>query len=87
MATLLVVLSGLCLLGALAWPEDIPVLAPVGAAAVVAASFLTPTVGALALLVAVAGGVVAVFGLAVFHELIHPVVLPRERHPRAMTPG
>ena len=72
MATMLLVVSGLCLLAVLAWPSGAPGLAPAGATAAVAASFLTMPPGPLFLPVAVATGLVAAFGLAAAFGLLHP---------------
>ncbi len=72
MATMLLGLSAMCLLSAFAWRAGAPVLAPVGAAAAVAASFLTVPPGPLVLPVALATGLVAAFGLATAFGLLHP---------------
>lgn len=72
MATMLLVLSGLALVATFARPSLAPVTAPSGAAAAVAASFLTVPPGPLALPVAVATGLVAAFGLATAFGLLHP---------------
>lgn len=72
MATMLTVLSGLCLLAAFAWPARAPLAAPAGAAAAVAASFLTVPPGPLVLPVTIATGLVAAFGLATAFGLLHP---------------
>jgi len=73
-ATMLVVLSGLCLLAAFAWPVRAPIAAPAGAVAAVAASFLTVPPGPLVLPVTVATGLVAAVGLATALGLLHPPV-------------
>ena len=72
MTTMLLVLSGLCLVSVLAWRAGAMVAAPVGATAAVAASFLTTPPGPLVLPVAVAAGLVAAFGLATALGLLHP---------------
>ena len=71
MANVLLVLSGLCLLSAFAWRPVTPVTAPAGAAAAVAASFLSVPPGPLAVPVAIATGLVAAFGLATALGLLH----------------
>ncbi len=73
-ATMLLAISGVCLLAAVAWPNGAPVAAPVGALAVVAASFLTVPPGPLVLPVTLATAVVAAFGLATALGLLHPPV-------------
>jgi hypothetical protein len=65
-------MSGLCLVSAFAWRSSAPYVAPAGAMAAVAASFLTVPPGPLAVPVAVATGVVAAFGLATAFGLLHP---------------
>ncbi len=72
MTTMLLVLSGLCLVSVLAWRTGAMVAAPVGATAAVAASFLKAPAGPLALPVALAAGLVAAFGLATALGLLHP---------------
>ena len=72
MTTMLLVLSGLCLVSVLAWRAGAMVAAPVGAVAAVSASFLTAPAGPLVLPVAVASGLVAAFGLATALGLLHP---------------
>lgn len=72
MATILVVLSGLCLLSAFAWRASAQVTAPAGAGAAVAASLLTVPPGPLALPVTIATVLVAAFGLAAAFGLLHP---------------
>jgi len=79
MATMLVVLSGLCLLSAFAWPSHAPIAAPAGALAAVAASFLTVPPGPLVVPVTVATGLVAAVGLATALGLLHPPVPPLHR--------
>ena len=79
-ATMLVVLSGLCLLSTFAWREATPVTAPVGALAAVAASFLTVPPGPLVVPVTLATGLVAAFGLATALGVLHP---PTPHHRRA----
>lgn len=74
MATMLLAISGLCLLAALAWPNGVSVTAPVGALAAVAASFLTVPPSPLVLPVTLATAVVAAFGLATALGLLHPPV-------------
>lgn len=74
MVTMLLVLSGLCLLSVIVWPAGAPVAAPVGATAAVAASFLTVPPGPLVLPVTLASGLVAAVGLAVALGLVHPPV-------------
>jgi len=70
--TMLLVLSGLCLVSVLAWRAGAVVAAPVGATAAVAASFLTAPDGPLVVPVALAAGLVAAFGLATALGLLHP---------------
>jgi hypothetical protein len=72
MATMLVVVSGLLLLSAFAWPTGAPVAAPAGAVAAVTASFLIAPPGPLVVPVAVATGLVAAVGLATALGLLHP---------------
>lgn len=72
MATMLLVVSGLCLLSTFAWRAGTPVTAPVGALTAVAASFLSVPPGPLVVPVAVATGLVAAFGLATALGLLHP---------------
>ena len=72
MTTMLLVLSGLCLVSVLAWPDGAIVAAPVGATAAVAASFLAAPPGPLVLPVALAAGLVAAVGLATALGLLHP---------------
>ena len=72
MTTMLMVVSGMCLLGAFLRPLSAPVVAPAGAASAVAASFLIMPPGPLALPVAVATGLVAAIGLAAAFGLLHP---------------
>ena len=72
MATMLLVVSGLCLVAALAWRPVAPTAAAVGTASAVAASFLTVPPGPLAIPVALATGVVAAFGLSTAVGLLHP---------------
>ena len=72
MTTMLLVLSAVCLVSVLAWRAGAMVAAPVGAAAAVAASFLTVPAGPLAVPVALAAGLVAAFGLATTLGLLHP---------------
>ena len=80
MTTMLLVLSGLCLVSVLAWRAGAVVAAPVGAAAAVTASFFTAPSGPLVLPVALATGVVAAIGLATALGLLHP---PVSQHPSA----
>ncbi len=70
--TVMLVLSGLCLLGSLGWHAGAVVTTPVGAAAAVAASFLAAPTGPLVLPVALATGLVAAFGLATVVGLLRP---------------
>lgn len=79
MATMLLVLSGLGLVSALAWRPSAIVAVPTGAAATVAASFLTAPPGPLAVPVALATGLVAAFGLATALGLVHPPI-PQQHH-------
>lgn len=72
MATLLLVVSGVCLLSAFAWRGGAPVSAAIGTTTAVAASFLTMPDGPLVLPVALATGVVAAFGLAAAVGVLHP---------------
>lgn len=72
MATMLLVLSVLCLVSVLAWRVGATVAAPVGSAAAVAASFLSTPPGPLALPVALATGLVAAVGVATTLGLLHP---------------
>ena len=74
MATMLLTISGLCLLATLAWPPGAPLTAPAGALAAVAASFLSVPPGPLELPVAMATALVAAFGLATALGLLHPPV-------------
>ena len=74
MATMLLAISGLCLLAALAWPNGAAVAAPVGALTAVVASFLTVPPGPLVLPVTLATALVAAFGLATALGLLHPPV-------------
>ncbi len=71
-ATMLLAISGLCLLAAFAWRPGAQVAAPLGALAAVAASFLTVPPGPLVLPVALATALVAAFGLATVLGLLHP---------------
>ncbi len=72
MTTMLLVVSGLCLVSVLAWRASASVAAPVGATSAVAASFLSAPSGPLVLPVALASGLVAAFGLATALGLLHP---------------
>lgn len=72
MATMLMVLSGLCLLSAFSWPRSAPVAAPAGAFLAVASSFLTAPPGPLVVPVTLATGLVAAVGLATALGLLHP---------------
>ena len=72
MVTMLLVLSALCLLGALTWRASAAISTPIGAAAAVGASFLATPPGPLVLPVALAAGAVAAFGLAAVLGLVHP---------------
>ncbi|MEO5679750.1 MAG: hypothetical protein ABIS47_08780 [Acidimicrobiales bacterium] len=72
MATMLLVLSALCLVSVLAWRAGATVAAPIGAIAAVAASFLSAPAGPLALPVALATGLVAAVGVASTLGLLHP---------------
>ncbi len=72
MTTMLLAVSGLCLLSAIAWRTSAPAVAPLGATSAVAASFLTMPPGPLAVPVALATGLVAAFGLATAFGLLHP---------------
>ncbi len=72
MTTMLLVLSGLCLLSAFAWRSGTPVTAPVGALAAVAASILTVPPGPLVLPVTLATALVAAFGLATAFGILRP---------------
>ena len=74
MTTMLLVLSGLCLVSVLAWRASANVAAPLGATAAVAASFLSAPSGPLVLPVALASGLVAAFGVATALGLLHPPV-------------
>lgn len=78
MATMLLVISGLCLLSAIGWRASAPSAAAIGTTTAVAASFLTVPPGPLAVPVAVATGVVAAFGLATTVGILHP---PEPRRP------
>jgi len=71
-ATMLVVLSALCLLSAFAWPARAMIAAPTGALAAVAASFLTVPPGPLVVPVTLATGLVAAIGLGTALGLLHP---------------
>lgn len=72
MATMLLVISGLCLVPALFWRAGAPASTAAGTASAVAASFLTVPPGPLVLPVALATGVVAAFGLAATVGVLHP---------------
>ena len=72
METVLLVVSGLCLLTALAWPISTPFTAPAGAMTAVVASIMTVPPGPLLVPVTVATGLVAAFGLATALGLLHP---------------
>ena len=72
MATMFLVLSGLCLVAAFAWRATSPLAAVTGTTSAVAASFLTVPPGPLVLPVALATGVVAAFGLAAAVGALHP---------------
>ena len=78
MTTMLLVLSGLCLVSVLAWRAGAVVAAPAGTAAAVAASFLAAPPDPLVLPVALAAGLVAAIGLATALGLLHPP-LPQHR--------
>ncbi len=77
--TMLIGISGLCLLSALAWRASAVVAAPLGAATAVAASFLATPPGPLAVPVALASGLVATFGVASAVGLLHPPPAPQHR--------
>ncbi len=79
MATMLLVLSGMCLLSGLAWRPSASIVTPVGAAAAVAASFLVVPPGPLVLPVTFATGLVAAFALASALGVLHP---PEPHHQR-----
>ena len=72
MTTMLLVLSGLCLVSVIAWRAGAVVAAPLGSLTAVAASFLAAPTGPLFLPVAVAAGFVAAFGFASALGLLHP---------------
>lgn len=74
--TMLLLVSGLCLVSVVAWRPGAVVAAPFGSMAAVAASFLSAPPGPLFLPVALAAGLVAAIGFASALGLLHPPVAP-----------
>jgi hypothetical protein len=72
MATMLLVVSVLCLVSTYVWRASAPIAAATGTTTAVAASFLTVPPTPLVLPVALATGLVAAFGLAATVGILHP---------------